>query len=95
MGIEEAGWGRILRRRETFYLAPLDTFSQPDHDNEDDNDDDDSVGEDGRADNDGDCYQFKSTWTGPSEYPLLEQNSEFFVLLEPYSDFFGKWPSSE
>ena len=28
-------------------------------------------------------------WSGPSEYPLLEQNSEFFVLLEPYSEIFG------
>ena len=32
---------------------------------------------------------------GPSEYPVLEQNSDFFVLLEPYSEIFGKWPSSE
>ena len=32
---------------------------------------------------------------GPSEYPLLEQNSEFFVLLEPYSEIFENWPSSE
>ena len=27
---------------------------------------------------------------GSNEYPLLESNSEFFVLLEPYSEFFEK-----
>ena len=62
VGIAKAGWGRILRRLETLYLARRGTSCQPDHDDdEDDNDDDDSVGEDGGADDDGDCYQSKST----------------------------------
>ena len=61
MGIAKAGWGRILRRLETLYLARRGTSCQPDHDDEVDNDHDDSVGEDGGADADGDCYQSKST----------------------------------
>ena len=32
---------------------------------------------------------------GSNEYPLLESNSDFFVLLEPYSEIFENWPSSE
>ena len=27
---------------------------------------------------------------GSREYPLLESNSDFFVLLEPYSEIFDK-----
>ena len=61
MGIAKACWGRILRRLETLYLAPQGTSCQPDDDDDDDNDEDDSVGEDGGADDDGDCYESKST----------------------------------
>ena len=50
-----------MRRLETLYLARRGTSCQPDHDDEVDNDHDDSVGEDGGADADGDCYQSKST----------------------------------
>ena len=34
--------------------------------------------------------ELETSGPGPSEYPLLEKNSDYSVLLEPYSEFFGK-----
>ena len=34
-------------------------------------------------------YQLLSL-AGSNEYPVLESNSDFFVLLEPYSEIFEK-----
>ena len=34
--------------------------------------------------------QVDESSAGSNEYPLLELNSDFFVLLEPYSEFVEK-----
>ena len=34
--------------------------------------------------------EVETSSSGSNEYPLLESNSDFFVLLEPYSEIFEK-----